>query len=368
MTTAYVLSVCFLIGLWITGDALAQRDKGTIVWSSNRNTTAPGGPPGKNHDLWVMEARDGKNRIRVTDLPKNEMEPAWSPDGSQIAFGSNRDGKSDVFIIDVDWDELGRVISSPHKHGWRVAATMNNNVRNLTNDPGNTDESPTWSGNGETIAYVSRRDGNREIYLMRSDGSGQRNLTNHPAEDREPAFSHDGTMIAFRSNRDGSENIFMMNPDGSGVERITDHPGSESQPTWSRSAKKIAFSTNRDGNGEVYTIDIETKKERNITDNPRWGESSPMLPANGRDIIFSAVVGADSFQADLLVIEDFEKCGARCKPTNLLEDMDPWGRGRGTRDIDPDWIDPAFPRSVSPGRQKLTTMWGKIKLMGAGRK
>ena len=78
---------------------------------------------------------DGKNRIRVTDFPKNEMEPAWSPDGSQIAFASNRDGKSDVFIIDVDWDELGRVISSPHKHGWRVAATMNNNVRNLTNDP-----------------------------------------------------------------------------------------------------------------------------------------------------------------------------------------------------------------------------------------
>ena len=93
-----------------------------------------------------------------------------------------------------------------------------------------------------------------------------------------------------------------------------------------------------------------------------------MLPANGRDIIFSAVVGADSFQADLLVIEDFEKCGARCKPTNLLEDMDPWGRGRGTRDIDPDWIDPAFPRSVSPVRQKLSTAWGKIKLMVTSRK
>lgn len=368
MKFAYVLSICFLLGLRFTGDALAQRDKGTVVWSSNRNTRAPGEPPGKNYDLWVMNASDGKNRIRVTDLPKDEMEPAWSPDGSQIAFASNRDGKNDIFLIDVDRDELGRVISSPHKHGWRVAATMNNNVRNLTNDPGNTDESPTWSGSGGTIAFMSRRDGNREIYLMRSDGSGQRNLTNHSAEDREPAFSYDGTKIAFRSNRDGSENIYIMNPDGSGVERITDHPGSESQPTWSRSGKKIAFSTNRDGNGEVYTIDIETKKERNITDNPRWGESSPMLPANGRDIIFSAVVGADSFQADLLVIEDFEKCGARCKPTNLLEDMDPWGRGRGTRDIDPDWIDPAFPRSVSPERQKLSTAWGKIKLMGAGRK
>ena len=296
------------------------------------------------------------------------MEPTWSPDGSQIVFASNRDGKNDIFTIDVDWDELGRVVSAPHKHGWRVAATMNNNVRNLTNDPGNTDESPTWSGNGETIAFMSRRDGNREVYLMRSDGSGQRNLTNHPAEDREPTFSYDGTKIAFRSNRDGTDGIYSMKPDGSGLERITDHPASESQLTWSRNGKKIAFSTNRDGNGEVYTIDIETKKERNVTDNPRSAESSPMWPANGRDIIFSAVVGADSFQADLLIIKDFEKCGARCKPVNLLEDMAPWGRGRGTRDIDPDWFDPAFPRAVSPNGQKLTTMWGKIKLMGAGRK
>ena len=371
MKTVSVLSICFLVGILFMGDALAQRNKGLIVWSSNRNAVDPGLPPDTNFDLWVMNANDGENRIRLTIDPegvrKNEEEPAWSPDGTQIVFTSNRDGRNDIFVIDVDKDAAGRVISEKHKHGWKVAVTMNNNMRNLTNNPGKTDEAPTWSADGAAIAFMSRRDGNREIYIMRSDGSGQRNLTNHPAQDREPVFSYDGKKIAFRSNRDGNDDIYIMNPDGSGIERITDDDANESQPTWSRDGKKIGFATNRDGNPEIYTIDIETKREDNITNNLR-SESSPMWSADGNDMIFSAVIGGNNNQADILKIENFEKCGARCKPINLLNDMDPWGAGRGTRDVEPDWYDPAFPRAVSSGTEKLTTTWGQMKLGGTDRK
>ena len=366
MKSAFMVPICLFVGLSIAMDAMAQRDKGLIVWSSNRHTRDAGQPPTSNRDLWVMEANDGENRVRLTDHPKNEEEPAWSPDGTQIIFTSNRDGRNDIFIIDVDKDRLGRITSETHKGGWKVAVKMNNNMRNLTNNPAKTDESPTWAANGQTIAFMSRRDGNREIYLMRSDGGGQRNLTNHPAQDREPVFSYDGKKIAFRSNRDGNDDIYIMDADGSNVERITDHPGSESQPTWSRDRKKIAFATNRDGNSEIYTIDIETKEERNVTDNPRL-ESGPMWSADGEDIIFAATVGGNNNQADILKIEDFETCRL-CAPINLLNDEDPWGAGVGTRDTEPDWYDPAFPRAVSPDIEELTTTWGKMKLSGADQK
>ena len=195
MKSAFMVPICLFVGLSIAMDAMAQRDKGLIVWSSNRHTRDAGQPPTSNRDLWVMEANDGENRVRLTDHPKNEEEPAWSPDGTQIIFTSNRDGRNDIFIIDVDKDRLGRITSETHKGGWKVAVKMNNNMRNLTNNPAKTDESPTWAANGQTIAFMSRRDGNREIYLMRSDGGGQRNLTNHPAQDREPVFSYDGKKI-----------------------------------------------------------------------------------------------------------------------------------------------------------------------------
>ena len=70
MKTVSVLSICFLVGILFMGDALAQRNTGLIVWSSNRNTVDPGLPPDTNFDLWVMNANDGENRIRLTIDPE----------------------------------------------------------------------------------------------------------------------------------------------------------------------------------------------------------------------------------------------------------------------------------------------------------
>jgi len=72
------------------------------------------------------------------------------------------------------------------------------------------------AGESRKIAFMSDRDGNNEIYVMNTDGSGQKNLTNYPAEDAEPAWSPDGTRIAFTSLRDGNFEIYVMNTDSSG--------------------------------------------------------------------------------------------------------------------------------------------------------
>ncbi len=83
------------------------------------------------------------------------------------------------------------------------------------------------------IAFVSRRDGNSEIYVMNADGSGQTNLTNNPASDTFPAWSPDGSRIAFTSDRDGNQEIYVMNADGSGQTPLTNNPETDNSPVWS---------------------------------------------------------------------------------------------------------------------------------------
>ena len=100
--------------------------------------------------------------------------PAWSPDGRKLAFVSERDGNSEIYVMNVDGSAQ----------------------ENLTEQPAS-DSHPSWSRDGRRIVFVSRRDGNAEIYVMNADGSGLRNLTRTPSADRDPAWSPDGRAIAF---------------------------------------------------------------------------------------------------------------------------------------------------------------------------
>ena len=88
------------------------------------------------------------------------------------------------------------------------------------------------SGPGK-IAFVSDRDGNREIYVMNADGSNQTRVTNNPALDYAPSWSPDGTKIAFYSRRDGNREIYVMSADGSGQTRLTNNAAEDRWPTWS---------------------------------------------------------------------------------------------------------------------------------------
>ena len=107
------------------------------------------------------------------------------------------------------------------------------------------------------IAFVSVRDGNREIYLMNADGSGQTNLTNDQAEDDDPAWSPDGSKIAFSSNRSGTFDIYVMNADGTGVTQVASGAGGNASPRWSPSGTKIAFTSNRDGRSHIYVMNAD---------------------------------------------------------------------------------------------------------------
>jgi Tol biopolymer transport system component len=99
------------------------------------------------------------------------------------------------------------------------------------------DEQPSWSPDGGKIVFVSNRDvyehyGDREVYVMNADGSGQTNLTSRPGIDQGPAWSPDGSRIVFTSSRDGNFEIYVMNADGSGGTRRTTNAAEDQAPDW----------------------------------------------------------------------------------------------------------------------------------------
>ena len=113
-------------------------------------------------DIYAMNA-DGSNQANLTRNPYLDNEPAWSPDGSKIAFISYRDGNSEIYVMNADG-------SYP---------------RRLTNDSYN-EHDPAWSPDGSKIAFTTSRDGNYEIYVMNADGSNLTRLTNNTTDENFP--------------------------------------------------------------------------------------------------------------------------------------------------------------------------------------
>ena len=153
----------------------------------------------------------GTNLVNITRHPEEDAYPAWSPDGSRIAFHSLRDGNLEVYTVDPD----------------------GSNPVNLTNDPA-ADSRPAWSPDGASIAFSSRRNGGDiDIFTMNADGSAPVDITRNEAyADYWPAWSPDGTRIAFASNRDGDFDIYVMDADGSNPVNLTRTNTDAIYPAW----------------------------------------------------------------------------------------------------------------------------------------
>ena len=210
---------------------------------------------------------DGTNQVRITNNAATDANPTWSPDGSKIAFYTNRDaGNYEIYSMNADGTNPTR---------------LTNNVA--------FDYQPAWSPDGRKIAFVSTRDGNYEIYTMNSDGSNQQNITKDPGFDGTPAWSPDGTKIAFSSFRTGNYEIFTMNADGTNQTQITNNAATDTDPTWSPDGSRICFASYRDGNGTLYSVSAYggtptplTGVESASCDGPNW---SPFLARTPKTLV-----------------------------------------------------------------------------------
>ena len=145
----------------------------------------------------------------------------------------------------------------------------------------------TSSQGVEEIAFESERDGNREIYVMNTDGTSQTRLTNNPAWDTSPVWSPDGTKIAFYSDSDGNYEIYVMNADGTSPTRLTNNPAWDADPVWSPDGTKIAFSSDREGNYEIYIMNADGTSPTRIINNLAW-DTSPVWSPDGTKIAFQS--------------------------------------------------------------------------------
>ncbi len=221
-----------------------------------------------------ISSADGTDRRRLTEWFQghDNVPPVWSPDGSRIAFESQREeGNADIFVINVDGSGL----------------------RNVTNHPAS-DSGPTWSSDGSHIAFASDRDGTSDIYVGGLDGSGPVRLTTAGA--RIPAWSPDGSRIAFFSDRDGNPELYLMNSDGSAQVNLSQHPAADFSgapvghlpPIWSPDSVRIAFLSDRDGVIEIYTANVDGAALTRVTSEVTVDESPHSWSPDGTDLIFLA--------------------------------------------------------------------------------
>src|SRR6185295_4394074 len=159
-----------------------------------------------NGDIYVMNA-DGTDQVRLTTNDAADRSPAWSPDGTKIAFTSRRTGNGDIYVMNADGTAQVQRTS---------AAAV--------------DSAPDWSPDGNKIAFASGRTGNGDIYLI--NGSTRTRLTSNPAVEGEPSFSAHAKVagkIDFVSNGDGDSEIYAINASGAQW-RLTNNTAVDSSP------------------------------------------------------------------------------------------------------------------------------------------
>ena len=186
---------------------------GHPAWSPDGTKIAFHSDRDGNYEIYVMSF-DGSGVTRLTNNAVFDGEPAWSPDGAKIAFASNRDGRTEIYVMNPDGSGVTRLSSEQAD-----------------------EQSPAWSPDGTRIAFISARAGQYDVYVMNADGSG---ITRLADRGLEPSWSPDGTRIAFRGG-DGNSQIYVMNADGSGVTRLTNNSDNDWQPAWSPDGSRIAF-------------------------------------------------------------------------------------------------------------------------------
>lgn len=185
-----------------------------------------------------------KQRPRQLTTSFYDQEPSYSSDGRWIVFvGLDAPIGSGIYMMRSDGSER-RLVVADGSH-------------------------PTFFPSGPAIAFVRTVDGRRQIFTVRLDGSGLRQLTSGSSESFDPAVSPSGGRIAFASDRDKDgrdrNDIYTMRPDGSGVRVAIDGPRSERRPDWAPNRRRIAYVVGGGSSSDLFVARADGSRALRLT-------------------------------------------------------------------------------------------------------
>lgn len=251
-------------------------DGKTLLFQSNRD--------GAKTKLWIADA-DGSNLRLFLEDKEDLVAPAFSPDGTKIAYAAHIDGETDIFVINAD----------------------GTGKRRLTNWRGS-DGHPHWSGDGQRIYFNSDRDTPdpsrpwperfHDLYTMKADGSDVRRLGECRSICTYASPSPDGKYLLYRrtdatpgkrwTQEDAVRNseVYIADIDGSNPRNLTNNPAFDGYPMWSPDSRWIVFSSNRGGEvsvGHAFIMRPDGSGLRQVTSG-WWSHVQPVFAPDGRSI------------------------------------------------------------------------------------
>ncbi len=180
---------------------------GPVIYPSLRGNSLVYSEAWDNANIWKLDLKSPSQPAgepaKLIVSTRQQAAASFSPDGSQIAFQSDRSGSWEI---------------------WKANRDGSNAVQ-LTHFRGALTGTPRWSPDGKLIAFDSRASEVSEIYVVGADGGKPRQVTNNPAGNAVPAWSHDAKWLYYSSNRDGVTNIWKMPAGGGAEQRVTTNGG-----------------------------------------------------------------------------------------------------------------------------------------------
>lgn len=226
---------------------------------------------GNTYELQIADA-DGQNPQVMLRSKQPIISPAWSPDGSKIAYVSFETEKPVVYV---------QTLASGKREP--VANFKGNN------------SAPAWSPDGQQLAVVLSRDGISQIYTINADGSGLRRIMRSPLIDTEPSFSPNGESLVFTSDRGGNPQIYEVPVNGGDARRITYNGSYNISPEVSPDGNNLVYITRRNGAYRVALQDMATGSEQLLTNGS--DDQSPSFAPNGMQVLYSSNQGGRSVLA-----------------------------------------------------------------------